>query len=150
VLHGNDHTGSCSYTPSVVVRKKRFRRKFVFPKEWIAPLIATWGVALVGDFFVRLETIGGHYDARSEEFTHPDYHWSSPPLAVRSASDDVSLKRIYVQGSIPDERRYHDASKPAIILPHLRLVGDKAILRRIKAKARHPAVRLAASSVLRE
>jgi hypothetical protein len=148
-LNGNDISGACSYSPSHVVRKKSFRRKFIFQKEWITPLIETWSAELIGEFFIRLETLGGYYAARWESFTHPDYHWSSPALSSRSKADERVPERKYIQGSLPDEKKYRDASRFAIIVPHLRLLGDRVVLIKIKTKAANRAVRHAASIALR-
>ncbi|MFA5936124.1 MAG: hypothetical protein WC787_04725 [Patescibacteria group bacterium] len=149
ILEGNDFSGSSSYTPSVIVKKEKFAKTLcrIKPEE-IDLLLASWGVDFVREFFLRLPTLGGYYEARWEEFD-PSPGWYSGPLCTRGSEDERKpIRKPYVQGSLPDESKYHDQSKPEMALPHLRRLKDKAALALIAQKAKCEAVRIAAKIIL--
>ncbi len=161
ILEGNDVSGASSYTASIIVTKTRFNKTLVFPPIWITQLVGMWGAEFVGDFFVQLKTLGGYYEARWEEFDDSP-GWSSAPLMCRGynggdggrmceSDGELSegVRGAYVKGSVPDPKKYHDASVPETIVPHLRKIRADKVLMRIAVTARNSAVRRAAEIVLR-
>lgn len=152
-IRENDCTGAWSKDSSYVTCQERFARTFVAPPEWIAQILEMWGMYFVVQFFIRLETLGGYYDARWDQFTsssEPEYH---PSLAQRDFQTEMKDPRgttDWIRGSMPDFERYHDTSDSAAIRPHLELIESQSALERIAAEARCPAVRQAAEAALKQ
>lgn len=158
-LHGDDFSGACSKSPSIIVQRKSFRRKFIPKPPFISFLLRLFGTDFVAKFFIHLETLGGSYPAKKETFSNPEDSWHSGAWLMRGRTDDYDdLCRVIspperfpeVTGTVPDLDAYQDRSRPTTVLPHLRRISDNSALSRIANKARLPAVRQAAADVLAE
>lgn len=158
-LHGDDFSGACSKSPSIIVQRKTYRRRFIPKPPFTAFLLRLFGPDFVAKFFIRLETLGGFYKAKEESFSHPGNTWAFGALMTRGIAKSYDefmgepvLDSGYplVTGTVPDLDAYQDQSQPRTVLPHLRRIKNDSVLSRIANKAKLAAVREAAKHLLKE
>lgn len=158
-LNGDDFSGASSKSPSIIVQKKTFRRRFMPKPPFTSFLLRLFGADFVAKFFISLETLGGFYPAQTEHFSPPEDTWLSGAWVTRGMTNDYddlckattfSERYPMVTGTIPNLDAYQDQSRPGTIVPHLRRIKNNAVLSRIAKKAKLGAVRQAATQVLQE
>lgn len=158
-LHGDDFSGACSKSPSIIVQRKTYRRRFIPKPPFTSFLLRLFGSDFVAKFFIGLETLSGFYKAKEETFSHPDDTWAFGALITRGMAR--SYEEFFgepsggsgppmVTGTVPDLDTYQDQSQPATVLPHLRRIKDNNVLSRIANKAKLAAIRQAAAQILQE
>jgi hypothetical protein len=148
----NDFSGAWGVNPGRVTTQERFQKKLLITPDSIRELLRMWGQAFVNKFFIGLETLGGAYDAKWDEYDNPEQaDYVGLPLSQRSPRDaDERKEPDRVRGSEPDPEKYRDASRTKIALPLLRVLESSTALTEIAAAAKNETIRRAAKNVLNE